>query len=219
MLYIEERQRRRKGNLRFGFGFEEKDYPVTTNRTLTVTNANLNHVITSEMANLRSACLDTEKLEGTGWYLYDIEDIHLSVYQTKPLRAASYIPTPEKFNNPKCGLINIQNEDDERFRWCIKYHQSPKTKHSHRITSLAKVKDKYNYDLIEYPVTYDDIYNFERKNETCIYVYSIHQNAVVLEKEGLAEYIQNDLIYLLRIEDENGSKSHYIYIKKYCSFS
>jgi hypothetical protein len=23
------------------------------------------------------------------------------------LREASYIPTPEKFSNPKCGLINI----------------------------------------------------------------------------------------------------------------
>ena len=141
------------------------------------------------MVKLRSECLDTEKLEGTGWCLYDIERVHLSVYQTKPLRVASFIPTPEKFANPKCGLINIQNEDDECFRWCIKYHQSPKTKNSHRITSLAKVKDKYNYDMIEYPVSYDDIYNFERNNKICIYVYSVYQNAAILEKEGLAEYI------------------------------
>ena len=76
-----------------GLGYEEIEHTV---RTLTVTNANLNHAITSEMAKLRSECLNTEKIEGTGWYLYDIEDIHLSVYQTKPLRAASFIPTPEK---------------------------------------------------------------------------------------------------------------------------
>ena len=31
---------------------------------------------------------------------------------------------PDKDSNAKCGLSNIQNADQERFKWCMKYHQS-----------------------------------------------------------------------------------------------
>ena len=41
---------------------------------------------------------------------------HVLVYlKTRPLRGSSYIPTHEKYSNPKCGLINIRNEDQECF--------------------------------------------------------------------------------------------------------
>jgi hypothetical protein len=48
----------------------------------------------------------------------------IDIFETKPLRASSYIPTPERFSNAKCGLINIHNTDQECFRWCMRYHQS-----------------------------------------------------------------------------------------------
>jgi elongation factor Tu len=78
----------------------------------------------------------------------------------------SYIPTPEKFSNSKCGLINIKNDDQECFRWCLKYHQSIKDKHSDRITVLKKVDDKYNYDDVNFPASYDDIKQFEHNNKS-----------------------------------------------------
>ena len=56
-----------------------------------------------------------------------------------------------------CGLINIHNEDEECFRWCLKYHQSKKGKNDHRITALMKVEDEYNNEGIQIPVSYDDI--------------------------------------------------------------
>ena len=58
----------------------------------------------------------------------------IETYKKKPVRGSSYIPTPDKYNHPKCGLINIQNEDQECFRWCMKYHQSEKKK---RVIELA----------------------------------------------------------------------------------
>ena len=37
--------------------------------------------------------------------------------------AGSYIKTPETYTDPKCGLINIKNEDDDCFKHCTSYHQ------------------------------------------------------------------------------------------------
>ena len=57
-----------------------------------------------------------------------IEKIIIVVYQTKKSRGSSYIPTPPPYNNSRCGLINIKNEDDKCFYWCMKYHSSKQEK-------------------------------------------------------------------------------------------
>ena len=43
--------------------------------------------------------------------LHRYVNVHIDIYQTAPLRAATCIPTPKKFCSSKCGLVNIQNED------------------------------------------------------------------------------------------------------------
>jgi hypothetical protein len=41
------------------------------------------------------------------------------------------------------------------------YHQSEKTKNDHRLTVLKKLKDKYKYDGINFPASYEDIEIFD----------------------------------------------------------
>ena len=67
-------------------------------------------------------------LTGSAWRIKQFESLKIEVYRTKPPRGSSYIPTPAKYSNPKCGLVNIQNSDLECFNWCMKYHQSDKRK-------------------------------------------------------------------------------------------
>ena len=50
------------------------------------------------------------------------------MFETKPTRGPPYTPTPERFDNAKCGWVNIKNEDLERFKRCVKYHQPPQGK-------------------------------------------------------------------------------------------
>ena len=47
-------------------------------------------------------------------------------------------------------LSYIQNDEQECFRWCLKYHQSAKDKNASRICVFKKVKDKYNYKGIDF---------------------------------------------------------------------
>ena len=134
------------------------------------------------------------------------------MFKIRPLRAGSYIPTPERYSNSRCGLINVKNNDQECFRWCMRYHQSPQGKHDDRTTALSKYEDKYNYDGISYPTTYEDINHFQEINKVCIYVYTIDEtDNIICDSAGKNEYILNDRIYLLKIDHEE--QSHYIYIK------
>ena len=142
----------------------------------------------------------------------------------KKYGGSSYIPTPEKYSNPKCGLKNIQNDDQECFKWCMKYHQTDKSKNSDRLSVLKKVEDKYNYDNMQFPTSYNDIKTFEENNKVCVMVYTTttekcieneeekHELVIIRDFLGNPYYFLNDNINLFRITD-NEDNSHYVYIK------
>ena len=70
-----------------------------------------------------------------------VDKIIIVIYQTRKSRGSSYIPTPSPYNSPKCGLINIKNEDDDKcFYWCMKYHSSKQEKNNDRLTVFKKWK-------------------------------------------------------------------------------
>ena len=74
------------------------------------------------------------------------------------------------------------------------------------------MKDKYNYEGINYPASYEDIKVFEENNKIGVVVYAIdEENCIIKEYHGNKEYLLNERIYLLRIEDKE--KSHFVYIK------
>jgi hypothetical protein len=70
----------------------------------------------------------TNGLSESGFLLYRYLDINLEIFSVNSVRGSCYIPTPEKYSNPKCGLINIKNDDNECFKWCMLYHQSKQEK-------------------------------------------------------------------------------------------
>ena len=48
-----------------------------------------------------------------GLTIIEIHYFFFDVYKIKAIRGSSYIPAPEKYSNPKCGLINIEHNDQE----------------------------------------------------------------------------------------------------------
>ena len=153
-----------------------------------------------------------EKLIGSNWTVEQFVSMFIVMYSQKPARGSSYIETPTQFKNPKCGLINIKNNDNECFKYCLLYHQSKQGDHDARVTALKKIEDKYNWTGINFPVSFDDITLFEELNQVCINVYGITEGQVNPIRLGNINYIPNDNInLLLLIENENG---HYVYIKK-----
>ena len=71
--------------------------------------------------------------EGLRWVIDHIDSHYINVTTYKPLHRSSYIELPMELRNPKKGLINIKNKDDESFRWCHIIHLNPQTEHPERI--------------------------------------------------------------------------------------
>jgi hypothetical protein len=195
---------------------EEIKQPVKTNYKTIYSKEKIKDVL-DDLFDIMINKFENLTQRDTKWSLKNINNIFIEVFKINAIRGSSYIPTPDKFKNAKCGLINIQNDDQECFKWCMKYHQSTKDKHSDRITVLKKLDDKYNYDNINFPAGLDDAEQFEKDNTVSIFIYNINsENQIVREKIGNSDFITNDIIYLLRIENEE--KSHYVYIKHLSRF-
>ena len=60
--------------------------------------------------------LDIWTGEGSGWIIDRIEDINIDISNYDPLAGSSYIILPPELNNPKKGLINLKNKDNECFK-------------------------------------------------------------------------------------------------------
>ena len=115
----------------------------------------INEQISSLVAKLYAL---GDRMQGSGWVLKRHTKLAIDLFSIKVARGA-YIPTPERYASPKRGLINLKNKDQECFRWCVRYHVSPKEKHDDRISVLSKIQDKYDYTGIDFPATYDDMQN------------------------------------------------------------
>jgi hypothetical protein len=111
----------------------KQDSQIIKTKTQTTNKSNINHIVDNLLDELESK-IDNLPTEGSGWKIKRFNKILIESFTTKVARGSSYIPTPAPYNNPKCGLINIKNDDQECFKWCLKYHQSNKSKNDDRLS-------------------------------------------------------------------------------------
>ena len=70
-----------------------------------------------------------------------------------PLAGSSYIQLPPELNNPKKGLINIKNKDNECFIWCHIRFINPTDSHPERIKKQdKKIVSTLDYRGINFPM-------------------------------------------------------------------
>ena len=97
--------------------------------------------------------------EGSGWVIDKIDSHYINVTIYQPLNGSSYIELAMELRNPKKGLINIKNKDNECFRWCHIRHLNPQKKDPQRIKKDDKqFIEGLNYKGIEFPVS-QKLYN------------------------------------------------------------
>ena len=102
--------------------------PLEVNRHSYVSNLNKLYKELDERSqyNLIFKPEDSKQNAGSNWIIHKYISLAVDIFAVNSVRGSSYIPTPEKYSNAKCGLVNIRNEDAECFRCCMLYHQSEK---------------------------------------------------------------------------------------------
>ena len=55
--------------------------------------------------------------EASGWVVNQVRRHYVNIANYNPLEGSSYINLPPELKNPKYGLVNIKNKDDQCFLW------------------------------------------------------------------------------------------------------
>ena len=154
----------------------------------------------------------TRDAEGSGWRFEKVEKLVLHTTRWEPVNAGSYIELPQELKNRK-AIINMKNQDDKCFMWCVLRALNLKDRDNERIDNDLKNKvDTLNMEGIQYPVSLRGIDRFEHLNpEISITVLGYNKEEKVyplkVSKYTGCEY---DIVLLLIKDGEN---SHYCLVK------
>ena len=92
--------------------------------------------------------------EGSAWIIKSINGHYINIIKYEPLTGSSYIKLPTELQHNKHGLINLQNKDNQCFRWCHIRHLNPRNDNPQRIKKTDKsFAEKLDYQGIEFPVS------------------------------------------------------------------
>ena len=153
--------------------------------------------------------------EGSRWVIDRIDSHYIKVTTYQPLHRSSYVELPTKLRNPKKGLINIKNKDNECFRWCHIRHLNPQKKDPQRIKKDDKqFIGELNCKGIEFPVSQKQYNKIEKQNSIGINVFGYEKEQpfpVHISKEKF----EDQMNLLLITKDE---KKHYVLIKDFNTF-
>ena len=153
--------------------------------------------------------------EGSGWTIESVDNHYLNIVQYEPMKGSSYIELPQELNNPKKGLINLKNNDNECFRWCHIRYLNPQDKYPQRIKKIDKEYiNQLDYSGIEFPVTVKQYNKIEKQNEININVFGYENKQpypIYISKEKYEKHLE----LLLITEDDN---KHYVLIKDFNRF-
>ena len=154
--------------------------------------------------------------EGSGWVIDRIDSHYINVTTYTPLHGSSYIELPTELRNPKKGLINIKNKDDECFRWCHIRHLNPQTEHPERIKKEdKKMVNELNYDETDFILSQKHYNKVEKQNNIRINSFGYEKGPpfpIHISKEAF----EDQMNLLLITEDE---KKHYVLIKDFNAFT
>ena len=116
--------------------------------------------------------LDDEQLEGSGFVLNGIVNVILEIYKVNDIQASSWVELPEKYRNNK-SIINIKNDDQFCFLWCILAHLFPVEDHKNRTSSYSIHTNKLILNGLEFPMKIKDIPKFENLNNLNVNVFEL----------------------------------------------
>ena len=77
---------------------------------------------------------------GSGWRLHSIIRLELHTVRYNPLRGKSYIPLPKELANKK-AIINMENDDNQCFLWCVLRALNPKERNPKRVDTELREKE------------------------------------------------------------------------------
>ena len=216
MLYLHCLMQNIQSTTPVEFAFHSKDLKLVLEGT------DISELYNGMADEIEEEIQKVENSEGSGYTFVKVIKLVLHVTKWQPLYGSSYMPLDPYLANKK-AIINMKNEDDKCFMWCVLRALYPKDKNSERIDKDLKSKqDIINMKGICYPVSLNGIKRFEELNPNIsisVLGYNKGEGGVLplqISKHTGCEY---DIVLLLlkeAVTGENGEikeKTHYTLVK------
>ena len=189
-------------------GIRKERFAFHSSIKIILENTDVQEVYNEMVDEIEEAMQKAENAEGSGWTLTVIESIVLHTANWDPLNAGSYMELPEYLKNKK-AIINMKNQDDKCFMWCVLRALNPKDKNAERVDKdLISKQDTLNMKGIKYPVSLRDIDRFDSLNPTISITVLGYDEKEKVYPLRVSEYTgcEHDITLMLIKDGEN---SHY----------
>ena len=141
-------------------------------------------------------------------FVFD-EVLHLETnfYQLNFTRGNSYLPLPDWLVKKK-AIINPHNEDEECFKWAVLTAENIGMKDPQRVSNLRKFTNNYDWSGLKFPVSIENIKDFEMNNDISINVLSVENRDIYICRKGIRRGAEINLLLI-----SEGGIQHYTAIK------
>ena len=120
------------------------------------------------------------KLVGTGRTIDYVESVKLCLSKYKIPLCSSYIELPLKLRNNY--IVNIKNDDNFCFLWCVVDYLHPAIYHSDRVSNYAPYFNELNlngFNENDFPPHLKQIEKFSKQNNIQINVFELNDNCTL----------------------------------------
>ena len=187
-----------EGTIRETFAFHSAIKIITES-------TNVEEVFNEMVDEIETAIQKAENAQCNGWVLFKVIGVTLHTAKWDPLNAGSYIDLPPYLKNKK-AIINMKNQDDECFKWCVLRALNPKNNHPERVDrDLISKQDTLNMKGIKFPVSFRDIDRFESLNPNISITVLGYDEIEKVYPLRVSEYTgcEHDITLILIKDEEN----------------
>ena len=208
-------------NVLMSQGETMKEFAFHSKIKLVLERTDLNEIYDEIKDEIEEQIQKAQEAVGSGWRFEKVIKLVLHTTRWEPLYGGSYIPLDPYLANKKC-LINMQNEDEKCFMWCVLRALYPKDTNPQRIDKDLKSKqDSINMKGIKYPVDFQGIDRFETQNPNISISVVGYNKDDLVHPMRISNYTrcEHDIVLLLlkeAVKGENGEikeKTHYVLVK------
>ena len=101
---------------------------------------------------------------GSNWVFQSVGRLEIHFANWKPIGGSTFTPLPARIKNKK-AVINLKNEDNQCFKWCVARALNPVEKNPNRITKeLSDQSKRLDWSGLKFPVDLKQIKTFEKNN-------------------------------------------------------
>ena len=95
-----------------------KPFGFHSNMEINLEETNENELYDVMIDTIEEKIQKLENAEGSGWRFHSVINLELHIVKYTPLKGGSYIKLP-KFLKDKKAIVNMKNDDEKCFLWCV----------------------------------------------------------------------------------------------------